>query len=135
MDGGMRGKSAFGSWTMPYTQVKQISFSSGFLALHPAGGEQMNHDQIVMKNGDVLSGRVLASDFILRTSYGTHTFQANQVQTINLEGGGKNVDALLLRIGDRLSGVIENTAVNIQMHSGTQIELSKDKIKDIVFKQ
>ena len=88
-----------------------------------------------MKNGDVISGRIVTGTFTLRTSYGTHTFSAKQVQSINLEGAGQNLDLVTLRIGDKLSGVVENVTVRIAMRTGTEVELSKDKMKDILFRK
>jgi len=134
-NGLMGGKSAFGNWSMSHTKVKQISFQVGDSVALQSVGESSEYDQVLMKNGDVLSGRILTTNFTLRTSYGTHTFQTKQIQTINLEGGGQNIDLVLLRIGDKLSGVIENAAVKMEMRSGTQVELSKDKVKDIIFKK
>jgi hypothetical protein len=134
-NGPMEGKSTFGNWTMSHTQVKQISFQVVDSTALQSAGETSEYDQVLMKNGDVLSGRVLTTNFILRTSYGTHSFQTKQIQTINLEGGGQNIDLVLLRIGDKLSGVIENAVVKMEMRSGTQVELSKDKVKDIIFKK
>ena len=120
---------------MSHAQVKQIFFQVGDSMALQSIGEGSEYDQVLMKNGDVLSGRILTTDFTLRTSYGTHSFQTKQIQTINLEGGGQNVDLVLLWIGDELSGVIESAAVKMEMRSGTQVELSKDKIKDIIFKK
>lgn len=128
----LTGESAFGKWSMSWAQVRQIEFQrgEGF-----AGEATSDFDQVQMKNGDVISGRIVTEQFTLRTSYGTHIFAARQIQVINLEGGGQNIDLLILRIGDRLSGVVENATVRIAMRSGTEVELSRDKIKDIVFKK
>jgi len=132
---GMQGKATFGNWSMSHTQVKQLSFQVGDSMAPQSAAETSEYDQVLMKNGDALSGRILTTNFTLRTSYGTHNFQTKQIQTINLEGGGQNIDIVLLRIGDKLSGVIENAAVKMEMRSGTQVELSKDKVKDIIFKK
>jgi hypothetical protein len=129
------GTSTFGSWDMNPSQIKQIFFGGEGSAVQQNYGETSMYDQIIMKNGDLLSGRILTTEFVLRTSYGTNTFQTNQIKTINFEGGGQNIDLVLLKIGDKLSGVIDNTIVKMQMRSGSQVELSKDKIKDIVFKK
>jgi hypothetical protein len=126
----MFGDSSFGPWQMHSSGAKKIEFRTSDVS-EPTS----DYDQVQMKNGDLITGRIVTATFILRTSYGTHSFAAKQIQSINLEGAGQNMDLVTLRIGDKLSGVVENATVRISMRSGAEVELSKDKMKDILFRR
>lgn len=92
-------------------------------------------DQMILKNGDIITGEVSTETFKLKTSYGELEFKAADIKTINLEGGSNNVDVITLRVGDKLSGVIQNDKIRVKMSSGATIDLDRDKVKDILFKE
>lgn len=92
-------------------------------------------DSMYMKNGDVISGDVLTETFKLKTSYGELEFKATDIRSIKFEGGGgNNVDVIILKVGDKLSGVMQNDKVLVKLSSGVEITLEKDKMKEIIFK-
>ncbi len=88
-------------------------------------------DRVILKNGDVVTGALLTPQFSIKTSYTSLVFNAQEIAAIVLEGGGQNIETLLLKNGDKLSGVIEPKAVTVRLASGQQIDIQKDKIKEI----
>lgn len=71
----------------------------------------------------------------MRTSYATIKFELPQIAYIDFEGGGKNIDIIVLKVGDKLSGIVEAPIITLQMQPGTEIDLDKEKIKRITFKR
>jgi hypothetical protein len=94
-------------------------------------------DRIILKNGDVVTGELLTPIFTIRTSYGgSITFNRTDIKVIAIEGGGQNIDTILLRNGDKLSGVVGPDSINIRLEDkqSTKLNISKDKIKEINLK-
>lgn len=91
-------------------------------------------DLILLKNGDNASGVVLNKSFTIKTSYATLAFEPSKIERITIEGGGANVDVLKLKNGDTFSGVLQDEKVTLQLESGSQTEISKDKLKEIEFR-
>lgn len=92
-------------------------------------------DRVVLKNGDTVSGEIVTGTFTVQTSYATLEFAAKDIAVIELEGGGQNVDGIVLRNNDRLSGVIRPESVTIKLDTGQTTEISMDKVKEIHFRQ
>jgi len=96
------------------------------------------YDTVYLKNGDVLSGTVLNQDFVISTSYGDVPLKIGEIAQIILEGetgqGPGNIEQLILRIGDKLSGIVNSAKISIELASGPEISLEKDKIASITFK-
>jgi hypothetical protein len=92
-------------------------------------------DRVFLKNGDIISGQILKETFKLRTSYATFKFELPQIAYIDFEGGGKNMDIIVLKVGDKLSGIVEAPVITLQIQPGTEIDLDKQKIKRITFKR
>lgn len=131
----MTGMSEFGKWNMLPGKVNKIEF------MLPGENQQINinetakFDIVLLKNGDTISGEIKNSILKLRTSYGLLNFKIPQISYIEFEGGGQNIDVIVLRIGDKLSGVVEEQMINVVMSSGTELSLDKEKIKRISFKK
>lgn len=96
------------------------------------------YDAVYLKNGDILSGTVLNEQFTITASYGTLAFPISDVAQILLEGmpqqGPGNIEQIVLRIGDKVSGVVQEEKINIKLASGAEVSLEKDKIASITFK-
>ncbi len=92
-------------------------------------------DRILLKNGDTISGRILIEAFTIKTSYADLSFELPQVETVILEGAGQNIEVLVLRTGDKLSGVVGPDKVKLRLASGQETEIEKEKIKEIVLQQ
>lgn len=92
------------------------------------------HDRITLKNGDTVTGDIRNEEFSIQTSYGLLKFSRSEIDRITLEGAGANVDALRLRNGDKLSGVIQERSLKVALAAGEEAELDKDKVKEIRFR-
>lgn len=88
-------------------------------------------DRILLKNGDSITGKIVTERFIVRTSYAELPFETKAVDSIILEGAGQNIEMLVLRTGDRLSGVLQNQSVEIEIQGGQKSAIAKDKIKEV----
>lgn len=73
--------------------------------------------------------------FIIKTSYTDLSFDLTQVETVVLEGAGQNVEMLILRTGDKLSGIVGPDKVKIELTGGQETEIEKEKIKEIVLQR
>ena len=131
----MRGRSKFGDWDMYCANMKKIEFGSIGLDQTPRSADSKEFDQIIFKNSDFLSGEIKTKVFKLRASYATLTFERSEISHIEFEGGGQNIDTMVLRGGDILSGVIEVPIIDILLKSGAEINLNKEKIKRLMFRK
>ncbi len=97
--------------------------------------EAKKYDLIVLKNGDTVTGTVENKNFTLKSSYSEMAFEISEVAKIVFAGAGSNVDVIRLKVGDKISGVVQDEKVVIKLVSGTSIEVEKDKIKEIKIRQ
>ncbi|MCH8151586.1 MAG: hypothetical protein IH830_04330 [Planctomycetes bacterium] len=95
------------------------------------GARRPLYDAIKLKNGDTMSGVILNESFTIKASYGVLTFPRAQIDRITIEGGGFNVDELILKVGDRISGVLQDAKIRVKLSSGAEADLDKDKVKEI----
>jgi hypothetical protein len=130
----MRGKSEFGDWKMYCANMTKIEFGTMGLVNTPKAANPNELDQILFKNGDLLSGEIKTRTFKLRASYATLAFERTEISHIEFEGGGQNIDTVVLHGGDILSGVLEAPIVEVLTKSGKEINLDKEKIKKLMFK-
>jgi hypothetical protein len=90
-------------------------------------------DNVNLRNGDILSGTILTGEFTVQASYGTLTFTKEQLQSITVENAAGKTDQVLLKVGDRLSGVLQNASIQMTHSSGATITLEKGDITSITF--
>jgi ankyrin repeat protein len=95
----------------------------------------LSQDRIMLKNGDIITGNIYINNITIKTSYAELTFTPDKVASIILKGAGQNIEYLLLRTGDKLSGIIGPDKVKIELAGGQYTEIEKDKIKKIVFRK
>jgi len=127
------GKSEFGEWSMHSEKAVKIEFNPPLVSDAKPEAEYINFDQILLKNGDAISGQIMTKAFKLRTPYSTLKFRTSQIGYLDFEGAGKTRDVMGLRTGDKLSGVLEVGSINLLMRSGTEVYLNKEMIRKITF--
>jgi hypothetical protein len=127
------GKSEFGEWSMHSEKAVKIEFNPPPVSDAKAEAEYINFDQILLKNGDTISGQIMAKAFKLRTSYSTLKFRTPQIGYLDFEGAGKSEAVMGLRTGDKLSGVLEVGSISLLMRSGAEVYLNKEMIRKITF--
>ena len=72
---------------------------------------------------------------VSKTSYADLSFDINQIANVNLEGDGQNIETVVLKTGDKLSGVVSPDKIGIRLPGDQVIEIDKDKIKEIIIGQ
>ena len=127
------GNSEFGEWSMHSEKAVKIEFNPPPVSNAEAETEYINFDQILLKNGDTISGQIMTKAFKLRTAYSTLKFRTPQIGYLDFEGTGKSKDIMGLRTGDKLSGVLEVGPINLLMRSGAEVYLNKEMIRKITF--
>ena len=90
-------------------------------------------DSVTLRNGDILSGTILTGEFTVQASYGTLTFTSEQLTSITIEDAARKTDQFVLTVGDRVSGVLQNTTVEMTLTTGATITLEKGNIASITF--
>ncbi|MBA7546906.1 hypothetical protein ES705_39307 [subsurface metagenome] len=94
-------------------------------------------DTIFLKNGDILSGEILNERFTVVNPYGTLIFCISDLAQIIFEEVKEqrptDIARIILRIGDRVSGVVQEEKINIMLVSGEEIAIEKEKIAHITF--
>jgi hypothetical protein len=97
----------------------------------------MVRDTIFLKNDDILSGEILNERFTVVNPYGTLIFCISDLTQIIFEEVKEqrptDIARIILRIGDRVSGVIQEDKINIMLVSGEEIAIEKEKIAHITF--
>ena len=92
-------------------------------------------DRILLKNGDTLSRHLQTKTFTLPISYGTFHLETPQIAYIDFDARGKNLDVLVFRFGDRLSGEVEVESVEFMMKARERVRFDGETIKKITFKR
>ena len=129
----MSGESTYGKWCIHPVKTAKIEFLRLNKDKRGRKAEYSKFDQIRLKNGDTVSGEVQTKIFKILTPYGEMDFETPQIGYIDFEGGTENNAIVGLRIGDRLSGVIQAQTVRLLMRAGKAVDLDKEKIKKITF--
>jgi hypothetical protein len=93
------------------------------------------YDAVILKNGDTITGEVLNETFTVKTSYASLQFDRAKLDKVDLEGAGANLDIVTLRVGDKISGVLETSKINVKLVAGQETAIDKDKIKTIRFRR
>jgi hypothetical protein len=138
-----RGKSAYGPWKIHIDKVLKLDFSPGVESGREKSSESADQeiaewkdfDQVLLKNGDIITGMVTTEDIQLKTSYATLNFETPKIGFIHFTGADQDIDVVILKIGDRLSGMIEIPNISMRMRSGADVDLDTKKIKSITFRK
>lgn len=117
-----------------YANLKELSAGypvppsviSGMISTEPT----KKYDQIILTNQDIITGKILNESFTVKTAYGTFTFKRTEISRINL---GENVDKIVLKIGDQLTGVLQGKEIHIKLVSGNEEIIHVDKVSRINF--
>lgn len=92
-------------------------------------------DRIILKNGDVINGDIDTIYYEVKTGYASVALTKEQIWSISLEGGGQDIDTILMRSGSQYRGTISPDVINAILPGGQEIKIPKEMIKSIQFKQ
>lgn len=138
-----RGKSEYGLWKIHINKVRKLDFSPAVESRREKSPESADKeipewkefDQVLLKNGDIITGMVTTEVVQLKTSYATLSFKTPKIGFIHFDGGDQDIDVVILKIGDRLSGMIEIPTIRVMMRSGADVDLDTEKIQSITFRK
>jgi hypothetical protein len=99
------------------------------------GAASVIADQVILRNGDSLSGQIQTKSFPVRTAYGTFQLEAAQIASIEFDATKQAAAAVLLKNGDRLSGTVELESLRFTLMSGEAASFDGKSIKTITFKR
>ena len=89
-------------------------------------------DTVTLRNREALCGSIQTAEFTVQASYGTLTFTRMQLASISIEDAGR-AGKLVLKAGDRISGVLQNPTIEMTLNTGATIALDKGNIASIRF--
>ncbi|MFB3885591.1 MAG: hypothetical protein ACE144_10215 [Thermodesulfobacteriota bacterium] len=145
-----KGRSDFGQVSIPFEKVKKVSLSTdaaeekkkeeGGLkeaALQP-DFQPREIDRITLRNGDILMGILIADSLTIRTIYGTVSFKKADISRISFGKGAKvqkeaEKDVLISKYGDKLSGIIPDIYLKMNLRSDAEISIPREHIQEIEF--
>ena len=138
-----RGNSEFGLWKIHIDKVRKLDFHPAVESRREKAPESADRempewkdfDQVLLKNGDIVTGIVTTEVVQLKTSYATLSFGTPKIGLIQFDGGGQDIDVVILKIGDKLSGLIEIPNIKVRMRSGDDVDLETKKIRSITFRK
>ena len=145
-----RGNSEFGKWSVPFEKVKKVLFIGDNIqevskeessiketSIHSSPIPK-GVDRMTMRNGDNLLGNILNEIISIKTGYGTLSFKKEDILRISLGISGRSQketesDILYSKYGDKLTGMIQDLQVKINLLTDTRLSLSREHVKEIEF--
>jgi hypothetical protein len=139
----LKGWSEYGPFQINATLVRGVVFvdADG----NPVGGEEAGYipplipppeeeDRFVTFEGDVISGRLAASEFTIRTAYGTLTLDRDLINEIMVDREAEVMQQVVkLKNDDIISGFLEPTQVKMVLPGGQPVTLDIDQLNRIRF--
>lgn len=100
---------------------------------HTNGTEEPSVDRIVLRNGDVLTGKIINETIKIKTSYAELSVATEEIANIQIETSATKTDEVRLLVGDRLSGIITDEEIKIELKAGGETSIKKSDIDNIHF--
>ena len=140
-----KGCSEYGPFQINAALVRGIVFvdKEG----NPVGGEKagyippfippvLEEDRFVTFDGDIISGKLAASEFTMRTAYGTINLQRDLINEIMIDREAEIMQQVArLKNGDIITGFLEPTQVRMNISGGQSVVLDVDQLSRIRFSQ
>lgn len=110
-----------------------------------SNGSKSNDAILILKNGDILTGELLAKVFELRTppSLKQSSFKVEDIKMVNFEShvtynfkiGSHQLDIITLKTGDKFEGFVQNEVIEFKLRTeaGDTLHLKKSEVKYIIF--
>ena len=137
------GMSEYGLWKMYIDKVRKLDFSPAMKGRREQSSESTgkeipewkDFDQVLLKNGDIITGIVSREVIRLKTSYATLSFDMPKIDYIHFDGSDQGLDMIILKMGDQLSGMLEIQNIRVKMRSGAEVVLDTQRIQSITFRK
>jgi len=91
-------------------------------------------DQLVLLDGSRLTGTILNKTFVLRTFYAPLKLESGMLAGIDLETGAQKGEVISTVNSNRFSGFLEDPVFFIQLTTGEQTQIRREKIGKVVFR-
>jgi hypothetical protein len=89
-------------------------------------------DTVYLANGDVLHGSVHLAALKLSTPYGTLTIDRPVLERV-IVGGSAGADLVLLRTGDRISGLVQDDLLQVSLEAGGGVAVPWGDVLSVTF--
>lgn len=89
-------------------------------------------DQLLLSQGERLSGSLLNSTLRLRASYALLVFDLRMIAGLEQDPEGRRSTSVLTVNSNRFSGILEDPSVSFQLASGQRIEVRREKIIKLI---
>lgn len=90
-------------------------------------------DTVALKNGDILSGKILTPSFELNTPYGGISVAADRIRSIRMVKADGAYFVLQTINNDLFSGELLKDKVNIKLNTGTTLPVAINRISALLF--
>jgi hypothetical protein len=95
------------------------------------GGQSSPTDKIFLKDGQVLSGRLVADSFHFNTIYGNVSIPNSAC--FSLERKDERVEILVTINRERITGYLADPSVTIELSGGSRVPVAKELVQRLVF--
>ena len=92
-------------------------------------------DLMILKNGDVFSGKITTLTLTVQTSYATVPTKTGDIALIEFTGKERAVTKVTLKNGNTFQGLLQEEDIGIALDSGPSVLIYQDKIERIEFLQ
>ncbi len=93
------------------------------------------YDRFVLKNGDTFKGIVTTPKITVVTSYATVPVESKDIALIEFIGKDRGATKITLRNQNLLKGILQEEGIRIDLDSGPEIRIYRDKIHKIIFQK
>ena len=133
IEGKVRIGTAHAPFTINTADLQSMWLKSG-KAEEGIPGAALNPDldRINLTSGDILSGSITTASYTIKTSYGELELAADNVASVEMDGGGGTRDVIKLRNMDQATGEVTTKSFEITLANGAKVTLRKEKVQRIV---
>ncbi len=89
-------------------------------------------DEIIFRNGDTLTGRIITDKIVTKTEHGSITFKISDVTSIFcIYEADPPYDKVVSKNGDRVTGKLQTETIALRTAGGDTVSISLSKVKII----
>ena len=89
-------------------------------------------DVIVLKDGNLVNGKILTHTFAIKTNYGEIVVKKKDIANIHMRGIQFKTDQIITLDLNRFKGSLQQPTIRIKLKDGQNIEITKNKINTIM---
>jgi hypothetical protein len=116
----------------PQVEIRREKVLKAVFRLRDAEREDMPQRQfLILKNKDFFSGEILNDQFIIATTYAKVPVMLDDVESLTIVGGTRQLTEVVFRNGDFLQGVLEWEDVHVELDIGPTVKIYQDRIHTI----